>query len=51
MILVSRFSPESRKTEQCLAHALRGVPLFRDLPAADLTAIWHRLQEVRMPAR
>jgi CRP-like cAMP-binding protein len=50
MILAARFSPGRHIAEQRLAHALRDVPLFRDLPAADLTAIWRCLQEVRVPA-
>ena len=33
-----------------LAHALRAVPFFRDLPAAELTAIWDCLLEVQAPA-
>jgi CRP-like cAMP-binding protein len=35
--------------EAKLAHALRSVPLFKDLPASDLVAIWRCLQEVRAP--
>ena len=26
------------------------MPLFRDLPADDLVAVWRRLREVRLPA-
>ncbi len=33
-----------------LAHALRSVPLFREIPAADLVAVWDRLTELRVPA-
>jgi CRP-like cAMP-binding protein len=50
MVLSALFSPGRRAEESRLAHALRGVPLFRDMPAADLVAIWRRLQEVRLPA-
>lgn len=40
-----------RRAEQLrLAHALRAVSLFRDLPAVDLLAIWRRLDEVEAPA-
>jgi CRP-like cAMP-binding protein len=47
MILTALFASGRRTSEEQLAHALRGVPLFRDLPAADLLAIWRRLQGVR----
>ena len=50
MNLAARFSPGRHVAEQRLAHALRSVHLFRDLPAADLTAIWRCLQDVREPA-
>ena len=40
----------ARRDETRLAHALRTVPLFRDVPADDLVAIWRCLQEVRAPA-
>jgi CRP-like cAMP-binding protein len=50
MILTTLFSSGRRTSDAQLAHVLRGVPLFRDLPAADLLAIWRRLQEVRAPA-
>jgi CRP-like cAMP-binding protein len=33
-----------------LAHVLRGVPLLRDAPAADLAELWKRLTELRFPA-
>lgn len=33
-----------------LAHALRSVPLFAAMPAADLVAIWRCLQELQVPA-
>ncbi|HEX8959014.1 MAG TPA: protein kinase [Solirubrobacterales bacterium] len=50
MVLRGLFRP-SRQTEALrLAHALRDVPLFRDLPPEDLVAVWHRLQEVSVPA-
>jgi CRP-like cAMP-binding protein len=44
------FQPRRRARELQLAHALRSVPLFRDVPAAELVAIWRRLSEVRVPA-
>jgi hypothetical protein len=50
MNLAARFSSRRHIADQRLAHALRGVPLFRDLPTADLTAIWRCLQEARVPA-
>ena len=50
MNLAARFSSGRRIADQRLAHALRSLPLFRDLPAADLTAIWRCLQEVRVQA-
>jgi hypothetical protein len=40
----------ARRDEARLAHVLRTVPLFRDLPADDLVAIWRCLEEVRAPA-
>ena len=39
-----------RRDEARLAHVLRTVPLFRDVPADDLLAIWRCLEEVRAPA-
>src|SRR5579875_4076811 len=33
-----------------LAHALRSVPLFREVPAEELVAIWRCLRERRVPA-
>src|SRR5215472_17611599 len=50
MLLTALFSARRRTSEEQLAHALRGAPLFRDLPVADLLAIWRRLEEVRAPA-
>jgi CRP-like cAMP-binding protein len=50
MVLSALFGPGRHASEERLAHALRSVPLFRDMPAADLVAIWRRLQEVRVPA-
>src|SRR5579859_3533379 len=32
------------------AHALRGVPLFRDVPIVDLVEIWRHLNEIHVPA-
>lgn len=39
-----------RVQDMQLAHALRSVPLFAAMPAADLVAIWRRLREVQVPA-
>ncbi|HWE63123.1 MAG TPA: protein kinase [Chloroflexota bacterium] len=50
MGLTALFSSGRRAATARLAHALRSVPLFRDMPAADLVAIWRRLQEMRSPA-
>ena len=50
MVLTALFSPGRRASAERLAHALRSVPLFRAMPAADLVAIWRRLQEERVPA-
>ena len=44
------FHPRKRARELQLSHALRGVPLFADLPAQDLVAIWRCLVDVRLPA-
>jgi len=44
------FQPRWRARELQLAHALRSVLLFREVPAADLAAIWRHLSEVRLPA-
>lgn len=41
---------QSLQQEERVAHALRSVPLFRDLPATDLVAVWRRLREVYVPA-
>ncbi len=41
---------QGQQQDARVAHALRSVPLFRDLPSADLVALWRRLQEVRIPA-
>lgn len=50
MLLASRFRSDRRSHELQLAHALRGVPLLRTLPAADLVAIWRCLKEMQAPA-
>jgi CRP-like cAMP-binding protein len=39
-----------RAREAQLAHALRAVPVFAELPRADLLAVWRRLHELRLPA-
>lgn len=51
MRLAALLAPRGRAREAQFAHALRTVPLFRDLPAGDLVAIWRQLREVRIPAR
>lgn len=48
--MIERLQPWKRERELRLAHALRGVPLLREVPAADLLAIWRRLREVAVPA-
>src|ERR687886_462901 len=50
MRLASIFNPGEWSGEARLAHALRDVPLFKDVPAADLVAIWRCLTEERLPA-
>src|SRR5919199_4286451 len=50
MVMANLLHPGRRAQEARLAHALRSVPLLRELPAADLVAIWRCLQEVRVPA-
>src|SRR3712207_4643055 len=48
--MVSLFQPRKRTLEFQLAHVLRTVPLFAEVPAADLVAIWRRLVELELPA-
>lgn len=50
MRLVDLFSPGARSREAQLAHALRTVPIFAQLPADDLVTIWRHLSELRLPA-
>ena len=50
MQLAALFAPRDRAGEARLAHALRAVPLFRDLPAAELVAVWRELREERVAA-
>ncbi len=50
MVLRGLFQPRRRSEEVRLAHALRDVPLLRDLPADDLVEIWRCLQTVEAPA-
>lgn len=40
----------ARAREAQLAHALRTVPLFSQLPAAELVTVWRELSELRVPA-
>jgi len=49
MVLSALLSPGRRAEEARLAHVLRDVPLLRDMPTADLVAIWRRLRVVRVP--
>ncbi|HZG69570.1 MAG TPA: protein kinase [Herpetosiphonaceae bacterium] len=48
--MASLFQPRKRARELQLAHALRNVPLFKEVPPQDLVAIWRRLREVQAPA-
>ncbi len=48
-LLSSLLGARSRRDEARLAHALRSVPLFRDVTPEDLIAIWRCLQAVRAP--
>jgi CRP-like cAMP-binding protein len=50
MALSSLLHRHRRVQEAQLAHALRRVPLFAAMPAADLVAIWRCLHEVQAPA-
>ena len=50
MRLVDLLNPSARAKESQLAHALRAVPLFKELPADDLVRIWRALAELRVPA-
>src|SRR5262245_58103367 len=50
MRLADLFGPRGQHHEAQLAHALRTVPLFRDLPAAELAAVWRELREERVAA-
>jgi CRP-like cAMP-binding protein len=48
--MLARLFQRDRSDEAKVAHALRGVPLFRDVPTADLVEVWRKLEEVRAPA-
>jgi CRP-like cAMP-binding protein len=48
--LAQLLGSRARAGEAQLAHALRTVPLFRDLPAAELVTLWRELREERVPA-
>jgi CRP-like cAMP-binding protein/tRNA A-37 threonylcarbamoyl transferase component Bud32 len=50
MLVAARFRRGSQARDLQWAHALRAVPFLRDVPAADLVAIWRRLQERRAAA-
>ena len=48
--LAALFDRRGQARKARLAHALRAVPLFRDLAVADLVTIWDCLIEVQAPA-
>ena len=50
MLFVDRFRGGGHSQAMQWAHALRDVPLLRDIPAPDLLAIWRRLGEQRVEA-
>ena len=50
MRLVELLNPAARAKEAQLAHALRTVPLFKELPPDDLVRIWRALAEQEAPA-
>ena len=50
MLLVDRFRGGGHSQAMQWAHALRDVPLLREIPAPDLLAIWRRLGEQRVEA-
>jgi CRP-like cAMP-binding protein len=50
MRLADLLSPGARAREAELAHALRSVPLFRELPAGDLLGVWRAIEEERVSA-
>lgn len=50
MRLPAFFQNQKHSHQIKLAHALRGVPLFREVAAQDLLTIWDCLGEVEIPA-
>src|SRR5919198_2924932 len=50
MRLVALLRPREHSRWAQLAHTLRSVPLFREVPAVDLVAIFRPLDEVGLPA-
>ncbi|MGI8912413.1 MAG: protein kinase domain-containing protein [Chloroflexota bacterium] len=50
MPIGSLFAPRRRAEQARLAHALRDVPLFREVPQDDLIAIWDRFSAIAAPA-
>ena len=50
MLFVDRFRGGGHSQAMQWAHALRDVPLLREIPAPDLLAIWRRLGEQRVEA-
>ena len=50
MRLAALLDRGGRAREAQLAHALRAVPVFAELPRADLLAVWRGLRALRLPA-
>jgi CRP-like cAMP-binding protein len=50
MRLSAVLNPRSHAREAQLAHALRDVPLFKNLPTDDLITLWRQLERVRAEA-
>jgi len=50
MALLTSLLRAPRRDEAQLAHALRSLPLFQEVRASDLVAIWRNLHEVRLAA-
>jgi CRP-like cAMP-binding protein len=50
MRLATLLNPMGRAREAQLAHALRTIPLFKELPADDLIALWRAMDRVRAEA-
>ncbi|HEV2123181.1 MAG TPA: protein kinase [Chloroflexota bacterium] len=50
MRLATLLNPIGYAREAQLAHALRSLPLFKELPASDLVELWRHLDRVRAEA-